>query len=242
MALFTSRNRQPPKPSPEEITVLASAVMTQQVMDNTTFAQKPGNAKKKKRSLLSLVVIFLLLLVGVLVGIMYWSTRKDTIVKNSVEQSKKLSAEYQKNDYSDYSDTISRKNTTLVQECYGITIPFTVRKVSRTQPCSVLVSLESEHGTIAVSYREHLGSVESPDVGLRRANPATYIESKATGRDGYDFVVFKNTETRGYEKSAFLQKGTFTISISLNMDLSSDYEDEFQKMLSSFYCIDGCRL
>lgn len=251
MVLFTSKKPKEPTSLHNESSApsVVSEVMSlhngdtkKQNIKHNRVVKKPENGIKKRRSLLSLVVIFLLLLVGVLVGIMYWSTRQDATIKNEEEQLNKLSAELNDTKYPNSTSIKIRKKTELVQECYGILIPFTIRKVWRTQPCSLLVFLESEHGTVTVAYRRHEGSTESPDIGFRRANPTKYVESKMKGREGYDFVVFKNRETNRYEKSAFLQKDLFTVSITLSMDFPSQYDSEFQNMLSSFYCVDGCRL
>lgn len=202
------------------------------------FRSKKPPQKKQKSGLLSLLTIFLFIVVVILIAIIYFSTIYVNIPKKGVVTT---TSKIQAIAASDLVASQKLKKVVVEENCYGFSAPFSFRKISRIDICSVFISLESPYGALVVDYRDNGGGQISSDILMRRATPEKYEESPMQGREGYDFMTFKNKENQNYERTAFLPLGNITIGITLKTDSPSNHDEEFKKILTSFYCVDGCK-
>ena len=194
----------------------------------------PHDRKSRVRTkILTLFVIFLLILLLILIGIFFLSTKiayntpPTSIPRDQGEKSSSLVAS-------------SGKKTTIEEDCYGIATRFAIRKVQSFHQCSLRVSFESPYGSLIVDYRGNGGASVSSDILMRKANPEKYEETTSVGNNT-TFLMFRNKESVNYEKTAFLQLKGLTIGITLQSDSSLNYDTDFQEILSSFYCKNGCQ-
>lgn len=180
----------------------------------------------------SLTIIFLLVLLLLLLGMFFLSTK---MVQNSSPKATDTSQEKQ-------SSLVAStgKKITLEEDCYGIAPMFAMRKVKSFNRCSMLISFESPYGSLVVDYRGNGGAAVSSDILMRKAKPDKYEETSSV-QNGNAFLMFRNKESINYEKSAYLQLSGTTIGITLKSDSSLNYDAEFQEILSSFYCKNGCQ-
>lgn len=194
----------------------------------------------RKSNLLTLVTIFLSMIIIILLLIWYYSTiymgiqNKESMQGASVSQDDPVKR-------SDMVAVDKLKRTILDEKCYGITVPFEIRKISRRGACSVFISLGSPSGSFTVDYRQTGNTDVSSDILMRRANSSKYKESTLPGRNGQTFVVFHNIQNENYECTAFLQLKSVTIGITLRSDSSEDFDTQFKDILSSFYCVNECK-
>jgi hypothetical protein len=190
---------------------------------------------RRKANLTSLIIIFLIILLLLLLGVFFLSTKvsgktnKTTSTTNQVDlsSSKQLEA-------------AQAKKITLEEDCYGIVPRFGMRKVKSFDRCSILVSYDSPYGSLIVDYRGNGGAATSSDILMRRANTDKYEETTFTSNDK-KFLLFRNKESINFEKTAFLELEGITIGISLRSDSSLNYDREFQEIIHSFYCKNGCK-
>lgn len=148
-----------------------------------------------------------------------------------------------KNDPATSSNLVAEvpKKIVVAENCYGLTVPFEIRKINRLSRCSVSISLKPPMGMLTVDYREDGVGADDPNIGMRRANQTKYEESTIRGRDDKTFVVFKNIESTYFEKTAYLQLQGVTIGVSLRTDSASNYDKQFEAILSSLYCVNECK-
>lgn len=184
---------------------------------------------------MSLLVIFLVILLLLLLGVFFFSTKVSGKVttKSTIANQADLSASKQ-------LDAAKAKKITLDEDCYGIVPRFGMRKVKSFNRCSILVSYDSPYGSLIVDYRGNGGASVSSDILMRKANPEKYEETTSVGNNT-TFLMFRNKESVNYEKTAFLQLKGLTIGITLQSDSSLNYDTDFQEILSSFYCKNGCQ-
>ncbi len=189
---------------------------------------------RRKSNLMSLIIIFLIILLLLLLGVFFLSTKMGTANKA------KTTTDPQTNASSEQLAAPKDKRITLEEDCYGIVPRFGMRKVKSFNRCSILVSYDSPYGSLVVDYRGNGGAATSSDILMRRANTDKYEETSFTSNDN-TFSLFRNKESTNFEKTAFLELDGITIGISLKSDSSLNYDKEFQEILTSFYCKNGCK-
>jgi hypothetical protein len=190
---------------------------------------------RRKSNLASLLIIFLVILLLMLVGVFFFSTKvggkiTTKATPNGLEgpaSSQGLAAS-------------SGKKITVEEDCYGIVPRFSIRKVKSFNRCSILISYDSPYGSLVVDYRGNGGAATSSDILMRRANTDKYEETTTSIQEN-KFVLFRNKESMNFEKTAFLELKGITIGITLKSDSTLNYETEFQEILTSFYCKNGCQ-
>lgn len=201
----------------------------------------PAMVAKKSNSN-QLISFFTLVLVMVLciLGFITYISLGDELWTMGSSQKKNYVAQVAPNAVPLAAQT-SVKPILVEQPCYGFTIPYAVQKSSQKSACSILVSLRDPKGTLTVDYRIKESGDLLPDITMRRAFPSKYEESKIVENE-VSYIVFKNKEVTGYEKTAFVEKNSSWIALTLKTEVFKDRDEDFKTILRSFYCKNGCAL
>ncbi|MFO0703369.1 MAG: hypothetical protein U0525_01440 [Patescibacteria group bacterium] len=204
------------------------------ILPTMTSKKSSGN---QLLTFLTLVIFMVLCILGFItyisMGEDIWAFGKKTSDKNYVAQVAQNPAPLAAQD--------NTKPMNVDQPCYGFTLPYAVQKSSQRGQCSMYISLRDPKGSVAVDFRVKESSDVLPDITMRRSFSKKYEESRLT-ENGSTFIVFQNLEATGYEKTAFIEKDTSWIGITLKTEIMKDRDDEFKAMLRSFFCKNNCKL